>query len=320
MDAVPIDELILRLIVDELDPLVPRDAAEWFAAYGEQTADLALPVDRALVGGLHADRLAWAFAGGYQAAAAALFGSASSEPPPVGSTRALFALCATEVGGAHPRAIASTFRRVGDGWRLDGEKTFVTFGAEAGTLGVVARAGLHDDGRPLLRVACLPAGRPGISVLPAPSVPFVPEIGHAALRFDAVAVSDAEMLPGDGYADFLRPFRTIEDTHVYAALLGHAMRMARRGWWPEGTRQALLPWVLAARCVAQADPKAVTTHAALAGLIDAARALVDGLGPPRAPRDPDVEARWLRDRPLLDVAEKARVQRTTAAWWALGSG
>ena len=58
-------------------------------------------VDRAALGGLAAAGVGWAFACGYEAALARL------DP---GATRGglLAALCATEEGGGHPRAIRTT--------------------------------------------------------------------------------------------------------------------------------------------------------------------------------------------------------------------
>ena len=46
--------------------------------------------------------------------------------------------------------------------------------------------------------------------LHATTAAFVPEISHAEVELDRVKVSDADVLPGDGYDDYLKPFRTIE--------------------------------------------------------------------------------------------------------------
>ncbi len=55
-------------------------------------------------------------------------------------------------------------------------------------------------------------------------------------------VADDELLPGDGYDDLLKPFRTIEDTHVLAAAVGwdlaHSL-LCGAAWdeAPESTRR-----------------------------------------------------------------------------------
>ena len=47
-----------------------------------------------------------------------------------------------------------------------------------------------------------------------PPTPFAPEIPHARITLANVTVRDEDVLPGDGYARYLKPFRTIEDTFV----------------------------------------------------------------------------------------------------------
>src|SRR5262245_60367021 len=87
-------------------------------------------VARAAAAGFAADRLGYAFAGGYRAALARL----------VPAVRGNACLCATEPGGAHPRYIKAALERLpdADAYRLDGTKTWVTLGTEADELLVVA--------------------------------------------------------------------------------------------------------------------------------------------------------------------------------------
>ena len=54
------------------------------------------------------------------------------------------------------------------------------------------------------------------------------EIPHAEVGLDRVRVEASAVLPGDGYADYVKPFRTIEDAHVHCALLGYLV--ARHVW------------------------------------------------------------------------------------------
>ena len=151
-------------------------------------------VEDAVSGGAAADRLGVAFAAGYAAALRALV------PDLPRGERA--ALCATEEGGGHPRAILARF----DGATVTGRKTFVTGGLDAVRLLVVAR-----DGGDVLRLVSVSARGPGVVFVPLPPTPFAPEVGHAALQLEG---APAELLPGDGYTDYLKPFRTIEDLHV----------------------------------------------------------------------------------------------------------
>ena len=54
------------------------------------------------------------------------------------------------------------------------------------------------------------------------------QLGHLFVSLSDVAITAHEILPGDGYDRYLKPFRTVEDIHVHAALLGHAIGAARR--------------------------------------------------------------------------------------------
>jgi acyl-CoA dehydrogenase len=153
-------------------------------------------VERAALGGLVASCVGWAFASGYEAALARLDPEATRD----GS---LAALCATEEGGGHPRAIRTTLTPTGGQYALAGRKAWVTLGAEAEVLLVVASVGLDPDGRNRLRVARVPSSRAGVRLEAGGATPFAPEIGHARAAFEGVTVDEAELLPGDGYETVL---------------------------------------------------------------------------------------------------------------------
>lgn len=253
------------------------------------------PIDRAIAAGHDADRLGYAFAAGYGAALETLVPGV----PPFTS------LCATEEGGAHPRAIATTLR---DG-RLVGKKKWATAAATARLLLVVASIG-ERDGKNRLVVVKVDPRAPGVTMTEMPPPPFAPEIGHASVTLDT-AVTDDQVLPGDGYDAYLKPFRTIEDIHVHGAVLGWMLGLGERHRWPPELIERLLAATATMRQLAAAPASAPTTHLALAGAIAAARELVE-----RAPwdtLDPEALARWRRDRPLLEVAGKARAARLEAA-------
>ena len=96
-------------------PLHTPTAADWRAQWPAlDSADLT-PFELAVRAGQAADRLAWAFAGGYQAAIRALL------PHVHGSATA--SLCATEPTGNRPRDIQTTLSTAPDGsLRLSGHK------------------------------------------------------------------------------------------------------------------------------------------------------------------------------------------------------
>jgi hypothetical protein len=269
-------------------------------------------VERAALGGARADGLGWAFACGYEAAVRRL-------GPAVKSEGHLVALAATEEGGGHPRAIKTALTKSADGraWELTGEKGFVTLGTDADVLLVVASVGQDDQGRNRLRVARVPSNRDGVTLEAGTALPFAPEIAHARLKLRAVRVADDEVLSGDGYDDLLKPFRTLEDTHVLAAAVGWAIGVGKASGWERAWTERAVATLVSLRAIGQADPSSPATHIALAGALDLARSLLSS-----APWDKTTEAtrtRWERDRPLLDVAQRVRAARLEAAWRACGT-
>jgi alkylation response protein AidB-like acyl-CoA dehydrogenase len=274
-------------------------------------AEGASPIDDALLEGASAATIAAAFAAGYGAALRALVPSLPRD--------ARACLCATEAGGAHPRAISTTLAPApdGDGYLVDGEKRFVTGGPLADLLLVVATTGLDEAGRPKLRLVRVPARAEGVTLTEMPPLSFVPEIPHAEVRFAGVRVGADALLPGDGYARYVKPFRTIEDLHVHGALLAWLTAVGERSRFAPPLLERLAALLAATRALALADATAPATHVALAGLLQTARALLADLEPAWAQVDAPTRAQWERDRALLTVAERARTARTEAAWRTL---
>ena len=290
---------------------VPCDAIEdWWPRMLAAERGFDRSIDRAVAGGFAADRLGWAFVAGYQQALRALDPALSPETPA--------ALAATEEGGGHPRAMATRFIRDPDGGgTLAGTKRFVTLGPFARTVLVVASTGADADGRNRLVVVRVQGEAAGIRWSPLPTMPFAPEIVHASATFEDVPVAAADVLPGDGYDRYLKPFRTLEDLHVAAGALGHLLAVAKRNGWSDGYRAELATAVLTVRALAENPPVDPATHVALGGFFAALHRLADQ-ATERWQTDTSPEGeRWLRDRRLLDVASTVRAKRLEAAWRAI---
>lgn len=302
-----------RVAVDAADFWAQHSAAEPFAS---DAHDALRPFERAAAGGFFADRLGYAFLAGYEAALQQLVGAQLRGPA---------ALCATEEGGAHPKAIATQLTPTEAGWELSGRKGFVTFGPLVRTLLVVAKDAAVADaqGRSQLALVRIPIERAGIAIERQPDLPFVPEIPHAAIRFEQVRIAREERLPGDGYERYLKPFRTIEDCHVMAAALGWLVQVGRRCGWPQPVVQELLMLVAAGGELAACPPSDEATHVALGGWLASLERLIASSAEHWGLVDAQTRERWERDRPLLRVASKVRAQRLAAAWERLqarGSG
>lgn len=294
--------------VTSLDDWRPR-----WRALAASTQD---PVALALRGGFMADRVGWAFAAGYQSALRTLLrGVAQREVP----AQDLLALCATEAEGNRPRNIRTTLTVEGERLTVSGDKSWTTLGASASAFLVVGRLpGAADpQAAPTLKVAMVPADSPGIRFQEKPPMAFVPEIPHLASRFEAVALPATALLPGDGYTDYVKPFRTVEDTFIALAVQAYLLREARARDWPREEQQHLAAQLVTLATLAGQDASLATTHIALAGALDRTQQLYQQASERfQADTDPAAQ-RWARDRPLFQVASKPRLLRAQRAWQRL---
>ena len=141
-------ERLLSALLAAPDPIARACFEDFWSLLQERLAGSTEPADRAVLGGFFADRLGFGFAAGYQAALSRLL-------PEVEPGRCL-SLAATEVGGAHPRAIET---RLTEGGQLFGDKRFATLAVHAEQLVVLASSGGEPDARQLVAVLVDRAGR-----------------------------------------------------------------------------------------------------------------------------------------------------------------
>ena len=269
-------------------------------------------MDRAIAGGFTATCFAYAFAAGYCSALQRLVPSLPQN--------AIACFCITEEGGAHPRAIRSRLAPSEDDanqqrtFLLNGHKKYITCAAEADRFLVAASEGIRDDGKNSIRMVAVKAGAPGITITPIRDLVLVPEISHAEVLFTDVVISEEDLLPGDGYTDYIRPFRTIEDLHVSAAALGYLFRNARRYGWDRSIRESLLGRIVSLRCLALSRPDAPAVHIVTGDALNQIRELFARLEPLWETVGGDAKKAWNRDKALMNIAAKARTLRLQAAW------
>lgn len=266
------------------------------------------PIGAAFLGGAGAAGVGGAFLAGYHCALRALIPGLDQPAT----------MCATEAEGAHPRSIQTRLSARDGGFRLSGQKRWATGATQAAVLFVFASEGTDGERRNRLRCVRVDPRSPGVRIEAMPAPSFTPEIVHAVVTLDDVAVSDEMILPGDGYTRYLKPFRTVEDIHVMTALLGYLAAVARRCHWPQAALEDLLAIASAMRRLAASDPLSPHTHLALAGTLRWMTQRVDSFEPHWSLTDEATRAGWQRDRPLLQVAQRVRDQRLAAAWKALG--
>jgi alkylation response protein AidB-like acyl-CoA dehydrogenase len=298
---------LLRFLLRERPAVVAAAGtpAFWASTRGVR-ARFALPYDRAAAGGRVADRLGYAFASGYEAALHALVPALPED--------AVAGFSVTEERGAHPRAVEARLLPADGGYRLTGKKRWATMAPLSDVLVVIAKAGEGSDGRPMLRALRVPKDAPGVTVTEMPQTAFVPEVPHAEIVFDGVLVDETSVLPGDGYADYVKPFRSVEDLHVNAAVLGYLLSVALRNGWSDVLVARATAVLAGGRALAALDPRSAETHVALAGFLDEARALAEEAESSWSQASDSERDRWYRDRVLTQVASKARQQRRERAF------
>ena len=290
-----------------LSPSIPApcdSVVEHWRRHVAGTSELERTIDQAIVGGVIADRPAYAFASGYEAALHALV-------PSLGRAT-LASLCVTEEGGGHPRAIHAKL----EGGRLEGGKRWSTMAPVADVLFIAASAG-QDGDKKLLRLVRVERGRAGVTIEPMPDTQFVPEVPHARVTLKNVAVDDADVLPGDGWEGYVKAFRTVEDLHVTAALTAHVFQAAVRYGFPDDLRARLWATLALLRSLAGESPRDPAAHIALAGALSDVRRLLDDAKPAWARVPAEIRERWERDRAIMSVAEAVRAKRTEIAWAAM---
>jgi acyl-CoA dehydrogenase len=107
-----------------------------------------------------------------------------------------------EHAGSDPSQIATTATRMEGGWRIDGEKWFVTYGDVAQVYIVMAKALV--DGGELPTLFLVERGTPGIEVVDDPPFTHNYPHGHPTLRFTGVEVRDDAVIGGLGGGEDLQ--------------------------------------------------------------------------------------------------------------------
>jgi alkylation response protein AidB-like acyl-CoA dehydrogenase len=269
---------------------------DWYARLLARLGGTPQPFDLALVGGLQAATPGLAFLAGYQAALRMLWPAA---PWTAG------ALCVTENRSTRS---ADMNTRI-EGLQISGRKDFVTAAEGADWLLVAARA--EDDGQtPRLALGVVLQGAPGVRIEALPALPLMPDIGHARLHLDQ---AQCERLAGDGWDDYVKPFRTLEDVYVLTAVSAWLFGIGRESGWPGALLLRLQALLAGCAEVARQAPNAPTTHLLLAGLFAEQQALAGDLEAALAIGAPHWADLWQRDKGLLRIAEAARAKRLEKA-------
>lgn len=271
------------------------DLGEGFATLLQQLGAVS-PFELAVAGGRLMATPGLAFLVGYQAALRMLWPSAPLS---------LGALCATEQRSLRVADMQTRLRDL----RLSGRKDFVTAGDAADWLLVAARS--EEPGEvPRLNLAVVYPGEPGVRLEKLASMPLMPDIGHGRLFLDNAL---CELLAGDGWDAYVKPFRTLEDIYVLSAMTAWLFGVGQDSDWPQSLQLRLLALLTGCAEVSRQAPNNPAGHVLLGGLFaqfdglkaEVNQALTDG--------PPEWAAMWQRDQAVMDLAAGARGKRLAKA-------
>lgn len=288
-------------VMQQREPFAPDESLTELWAEAVRRWPGASPFDLAVFAARAVPLPGLAFAMGYQAALRVLWPSA-----PAG----LGAICVTENRSIRPADLATKVQ----GTRLSGRKDFVTAGDQAEWLMVAARC--ESLGQPpRLSMTVVYPGEPGVRLEALPPAPIMPETGHARAWFEHALCA---LLPGDGWDDYVKPFRSVEDLYILAALVSWLLGIAIEDPWPQTLQLRLLAVLGGCAEAARQPPLAPATHLLLAGLFAQFEALA-----PEVEHAFDISPRalgpvWRRDRALFELARGAREKRLACALAVLG--
>lgn len=246
--------------------------------------------------GLRCENFSQAFAIGYRCALQALL--------PQLNTQQWAAMCVSESEGNHPRNITTELHLNGT---VSGNKSFVTMASLAKQLVVIAKQG-ENESHPILKAVLVDSGQPQVNIESFPPLKMVKHVPHGKVEFcEAIG----EVLDGDGYLDFNKTFRTLEDIHVTLAasafILSHSVR--------NKLAESLL--IQSTALTAQLSNMALSpspwVHIELAHCLDQFNELQQGFSAEIKSYNTEFLAEWEQDRRLFSLSQGARDRRLKTA-------
>lgn len=271
------------------------DLAEDFATLLQQLGNVT-PFELAVAGGRRMATPGLAFLVGYQAALRMLWPSAPLS---------LGALCATEQRSLRPSDMQTRLTDL----RLSGAKDFVTAGDAADWLLIAARSE-EAGATPRLSLAVVYPGEPGVTVDKLPALPLMPDISHGRLHLDGAL---CELLAGDGWDAYVKPFRTLEDVYVLSAMTAWLYGVGQDSDWPQTLQLRLLALLAGCAEMSRQPPNNPAGHVLLGGLFAQFDALKTELDQALSEGDPQWAQMWQRDQAVMQLASGARAKRLAKA-------
>ena len=113
-----------------------------------------------------------------------------------GTRRIAFAITEPDAG-TNTHNLKTNASRIGQGWRLNGSKYYITEASTSDALLVVARTGTDERGRGRLSLFLVPSKAKGVTINNLPTELLVPE-RQASVFFDDVELPESALIGGEG--------------------------------------------------------------------------------------------------------------------------
>ena len=276
------------------------DTADWASNYYQLVSDKP-PIEKAILGGFSCQQFSFAFMAGYQAALEHMF--------PTVAPNELKALCVSEKNGGHPKAIQTTLIDN----QLNGLKTYITAGSDVEHLLVLCKTDKVVNGRPQLKMVHLPKGAENTELTNF-ELSFMKEVKHGKLAMSNTPIVDSQLLSGDGFSDYAKPFRTLEDICVGAAYQAMLLRQAIEHKWTEDLRDQILFSLFSLKNLLALPLLDQNTHILLAAQDDNFSKLLPSIESNiEATTSAPFKADWAMNKKLIGLGKKSKAARLAKA-------
>jgi len=192
--------------------------------------------------GINSDSSSSAFWLGYQLAIQYLFGDQLSGD--------IAAFVINESRSSKPSNWCTSLIKDQGDYLVSGKKDFVTARDQIDCLlvgGVIKDSASDNEIKGFTRIFKVAASDTGLNFEPFKGLPVFKELEKSRLIIEEVSVAEDSVFNGDGYTDFIKPFRLIEDFFVSVSLLGYLCRLLSMGsggkkyWGKVSLLRELLP-------------------------------------------------------------------------------
>jgi acyl-CoA dehydrogenase len=305
-------ELLLRELIQNkcLFKYEDQILTDWYKAIRGDGLACVSEQYTSLYGGFFANSVGQAFVNGYEVAIQRLTG--------IDTRESIAAFCVTENKSTHPTSMLSclTVDKKGN-YTLSGKKDFVTLAGDAKKLFVAVNFGVSAAGQKIIKLVEVNVASSGVSIQLLPELPFVPDVTHGVVNFDSVVIEASNILSGDGYSDYVKPFRWFEDINVFMSVSAYLFKLTLAFDWPEDAKVEMISLLTSLSGLHKMKADDPVAHIVMFNQTEALDKWLERYDEAWNAVTEDVVLCWKRDIALLKIATRARKARYKNAVSAL---